>query len=60
MGVPAVADWAKHFLLLAVYRFLHWDVQKYRPLIERLPPKSRFMMRRAMERWEFGSGQDYQ
>lgn len=34
--------------------------QKYGPLIERLPPKPRFLMRRAADSWKFGAGKDYQ
>jgi hypothetical protein len=33
--------------------------QKYGPLIERLPPGPRFLMRRAMDSWKFGAGKDY-
>ena len=60
MGVPAVLDWALHFAGLAAYTFLDWDLAKYKPLVERLPPKQRFLMRRAMEAWRFGSGRDYE
>lgn len=34
-------------------------MQKYKPLIKRLPPRPRFYMRRAMEQWEYGAGKDY-
>lgn len=34
-------------------------VQKYRPLIEKLPPKPRFLMHRAMDNWKYGAGKDY-
>lgn len=34
-------------------------LQKYKPLIERLPPRLRFVMHRAMEQWEYGAGKDY-
>ena len=34
-------------------------LQKYVPVIEKLPPKQRFLMRRALENWRFGAGKDY-
>ena len=34
-------------------------LQKYVPLIDKLPPKPRYLMRRALENWEFGAGKDY-
>jgi hypothetical protein len=34
-------------------------LQKYVPIIEKLPPKQRFLMRRALENWRFGAGKDY-
>ena len=60
VGVPAVLDWALHFLGLAAYTFLSWDLGKYAPLIERLPPKQRFIMRRTLEALKYGSGRDYE
>ena len=33
--------------------------QKYKPLIEKLPARMRYMMRRMAEAWEFGAGKDY-
>ena len=34
-------------------------LQKYVPIIEKLPPEQRFLMRRALENWRFGAGEDY-
>lgn len=36
-------------------------LQKYvrAGVIDKLPPKPRFFMRRALEAWKYGSGQDY-
>lgn len=59
VGPIAMLDWLLHLVGLAFYTFLNWDVQKYKPLIEKLPPKPRYMMRRAMEMWEFGAGKDF-
>ncbi|KAL4448357.1 hypothetical protein ABPG75_005576 [Micractinium tetrahymenae] len=59
VGLPAMLDWLRHLAGLTLFTFLHWDVQKYKPLIERLPPRQRFFMRRAMEQWEYGAGKDY-
>ncbi|KAL4433254.1 hypothetical protein ABPG77_003302 [Micractinium sp. CCAP 211/92] len=59
VGLPAMADWLRHLFGLILFTFLHWDVQKYKPLIKRLPPRPRFYMRRAMEQWEYGAGKDY-
>lgn len=33
--------------------------QKYVPLIDRLPAKQRYLMRRALDSWRYGSGKDY-
>jgi lycopene cyclase CruP len=60
VGPAAMADWMLHLLGLAAYSFLHWDVQKYGPVIEKLPPKPRFLMHRAMDNWKYGAGKDYE
>lgn len=33
--------------------------QKYEPVIDKLPPKPRFIMRRTLENVKFGAGKDY-
>eukprot|EP00887_Chlorella_sp_A99_P007402 scaffold2.g7402.t1 len=61
-GPAAMADWCLHFLGLAAYTFLHWDAAKWARWTRRfecLPPRPRFLMRRALEAWEYGSGADF-
>ncbi len=38
---------------------MRW-LQKYIPLIEKLPPKSRYLMHRALDNWKYGAGKDYE
>ncbi|KAI7837968.1 hypothetical protein COHA_008271 [Chlorella ohadii] len=59
VGPAAMADWLLHLLGLATYTFLDWDLQKYEPVIDKLPPKPRFIMRRTLENVKFGAGKDY-
>ena len=59
VGPAAIADWLLHLLGLAAYTFLNWDAQKYVPLIDRLPTKQRYVMRRALEAWRYGAGADH-
>ncbi|PRW45123.1 fad dependent oxidoreductase [Chlorella sorokiniana] len=59
VGPAAMADWLLHLLGLAAYTFLDWDLKKYEPLVDKLPPKPRFIMRRTLENIKFGAGKDY-
>jgi hypothetical protein len=61
-GPGAMLDWLLHYLGLALFAFLHWDAAKYKRAtnnFERLPRRTRFMLRRALEQWEYGAGADF-
>jgi hypothetical protein len=62
VGPGPLADWALHFLGLLAYTGLHALARRVR-LRERadaLPPRQRYLLRRATERWEYGAGLDYE
>lgn len=64
VGIPALVDWTGHYLMLNLYAGITHLLKTYdvRQRIERLDDehaKLRYVLRRALERWEFGSGLDY-
>jgi lycopene cyclase CruP len=61
VGIPALADWFLHFTALTAFTALHSAAQAAgaRAWAEGLPPKRRFVVKRLLEQWEFGSGMDY-
>ena len=62
VGLPPLLDWLTHFLLLNLYTGITKLTQhhKLRQKVETMThPRLRFILRRALERWEYGSGLDY-
>lgn len=64
VGIPALVDWIGHFLMLNAYAAITHvaTANKLRQRVEQLGDqhaKLRFVLRRALERWEYGSGLDY-
>ncbi|XP_078439732.1 lycopene beta/epsilon cyclase protein [Wolffia australiana] len=61
VGVGVILDWTGHFFMLGLYTFMSKVLDPaIRPLIEDLPPKQRFVWRRQLEAWKYGSGLDYE
>ena len=60
VGPLPLADWARHFAGLLWYRVLHAAAAPaLRPAAKQLPPRPRFVLRRWLDAWKYGSGQDY-
>jgi hypothetical protein len=62
LGPGPIADWALHFAGMCAYQVALAVAEKAH-LSERaegLPPRARFFARRALERWRFGAGLDYE
>lgn len=61
VGPGPLADWLLHFLALTLYTVLHTAFSPLLgPLAPRLPPRQRFLLRRTLEAWRYGSGLDYE
>jgi hypothetical protein len=61
VGPGPMADWMLHYLGLAAFTALaklseQWELGER---VDKLPPKTRFLLRRAIESWEYGAGMDY-
>jgi hypothetical protein len=65
VGIGPLLDWAQHFLAMALYTALYSlaeqtsldkKISKHSKI---LSPTQQFLLRRAIERWEYGSGLDY-
>lgn len=61
VGVPTLAEWLGHVSMIATYNLLHVAATPViEPFVEKMEdPKERFMWRRRMDAWKFGSGNDY-
>lgn len=56
IGVPALADWLKHFVNLGVYSGLYSLGKSWRTIDDRLTPQQQYYWHRYLEMWEYGSG----
>lgn len=61
VGPEPLADWLRHYLALGSYTALARaaDAVNVAGLVERLPPRQRFRLRRAVEGWRYGAGLDF-
>ena len=61
VGPSALADWLKHFVVLAVYDVAHQLLQPALPQLLEMQgdAKAAFKLRRYAEALEFGSGYDH-
>jgi flavin-dependent dehydrogenase len=64
VGIPALIDWTGHYLLLTLYAGITQlvkanDVRQRVEGLDEKQAKLRYVLRRALERWEYGSGLDY-
>lgn len=60
VGLGPLLDWLLHFMGLLSFTALHQISEKWklREVADGLPPRQRFMLRRALEQWEYGAGLD--
>lgn len=61
VGIPTLVEWLGHVSMIATYHVLHNAATPVvKPFVDGMKdPKKRFLWRRRMEAWEFGSGNDY-
>lgn len=59
VGIPALLDWLKHYLNLAVYTGLYPVGKKLEPLSQNLPGDRLYYYHRWLDAWKYGSGGDY-
>jgi len=61
VGARALLGWTGHYLMLALYALLDWLGRSLalRARADRLPPKARYIARRWLDAWKYGSGGDY-
>lgn len=60
VGIPTLVEWLGHVGMIAVYNSLHACAPVISPFVDKIEnPKEKFMWKRRMEAWKFGSGNDY-
>ena len=63
VGVPTLVEWLGHVGMIATYHALHTAVSPIlEPIVEttmKNNPKERYLWRRRMDAWKYGSGNDY-
>merc|ERR1712071_25328 len=62
VGIPTLAGWLGHVSMIVAYTFLHnVATPVIRPFVDGMDnnPRERFLWRRRMDAWKFGSGSDY-
>jgi len=59
LGIPALADWLRHYATLAGYTALLPVTQALKPLSDRLSDRPRFLYHQWLEALKYGSGADY-
>ena len=60
VGLPVLVEWLGHVGMIALYNSLHACTPVIKPFIDKMDdPKQRFLWKRRMEAWKFGSGNDY-
>jgi lycopene cyclase CruP len=60
VGVPTLVEWLGHVGMIAVYNSLHACSPIIQPFVDKMEnPKQKFLWKRRMEAWKFGSGNDY-
>jgi hypothetical protein len=62
VGIPTLVEWLGHVSMIATYNALHLAVTPIiKPFVDKMGdnPKDRYLWRRRMDAWKFGSGNDY-
>ncbi|KAL7429994.1 hypothetical protein ACHAXH_006011 [Discostella pseudostelligera] len=63
VGIPTLVEWLGHVGMIATYHALHTAVSPIlEPIVEstmKNDPRERYIWRRRIEAWKFGSGNDY-
>ena len=60
VGPLPLADWVVHFVALLWYRALHATAGPVLSVAaDSFPPQERYRIRRRIDAWKYGCGQDY-
>ncbi|KAL7449105.1 hypothetical protein ACHAWC_001198, partial [Mediolabrus comicus] len=60
VGIPTLIEWLGHVSMIALYNTLHSISPVIEPFVNKMEnPKEKYLWRRRMEAWKFGSGNDY-
>jgi hypothetical protein len=61
VGIPTLVEWLGHVSMIASYNALHLAATPViTPFVDKMDdPKEKFLWRRRMDAWKFGSGNDY-
>jgi len=60
VGPGPITEWLLHYIALVAYTGMYTLSKKLdmTTMAEKLPPRQKFLVRRAIERWQYGSGLD--
>jgi len=60
VGIPTLVEWLGHVSMITLYNTLHSISPVIEPFVNKMEnPKEKYLWRRRMEAWKFGSGNDY-
>lgn len=60
VGIPTLVEWLGHVSMIALYNALHNISPVLEPFVDKMEnKKEKYLWRRRMEAWKFGSGNDY-
>jgi hypothetical protein len=61
VGIPRLVDWLGHVSMMGLYDLLHRAATPIaQPIVDKMPdPAQRYLWRRRLDAWKFGSGNDY-
>jgi lycopene cyclase CruP len=59
VGISPFIDWTGHYLNLALYSGLYPLATSFKPVLEKLPDKQKYLYHRYLDSWKYGSGGDF-
>lgn len=60
VGIPQLVEWVGHVSMMTLYTAYHALLTPtITPFVDKLNPREKYIWRRRMEAWKFGSGGDY-
>ena len=60
VGIPTLVEWLGHVSMITLYNILHNLSPVLEPFVDKMEnKKEKYLWKRRMEAWKFGSGNDY-
>jgi len=59
VGVPALVNWIGHVTMMGIFTGLDIAVALVREKLDGMAERDKFVWRRRMESWKYGSGMDF-